>query len=228
MVLTLSRADMLEDVLHARRSIRGFRPDPVPQAVLERVFTLAQQAPSNCNVQPWVVHVASGAAADRIRTALFSVASADRPPAPDFPLTAGYPGHYRERQVGAAKALFAATGVARDDLEARRASYLRNFSFFDAPHAAFILMPSWAGYREASDCGMYAQSLMLALTAHGLASCAQGALSHYADVVKRELGVDSTLRLLFGLAFGYEDDSHPANAARTDRAALANALTFHR
>ncbi|WP_454885171.1 nitroreductase family protein [Sphingomonas oryzagri] len=174
-----------------------------------------------------MVHIVSGEAADRMRGVLVDAALAGGATTPDFPLTGGYPGVYRERQIGAAKALFAATGVAREDVAARHESYLRNFRFFDAPHAAFILLPRWAGYREAADCGMYAQSLMLALTAHGLASCAQGALSHYADVVKRELGVPGDMRVLFGIAFGSEDADHHANTARTTREPIATAIARH-
>lgn len=221
------RLDTLDELLRDRRSIRGFRPDPVPVAVLERVFGMASQAPSNCNVQPWVVHVVSGGSAERVRGSLHARAASDAEPTPDFPLTGAYPGAYRERQVDAAKALFAATGVAREDIAARRDSFLRNFRFFDAPHAAFIFMPRWAGIREAADCGMYAQSLMLALTAHGLASCPQGALSHHAEVVREALGIDREMLLLFGLAFGYEDGDHPANRTRTDRAPLDQTTVFH-
>jgi hypothetical protein len=82
-------------------------------------------------------------------------------PSPDFPITVAYPEQYRTRQIAAAKALFAATGVKRGDLEARKRSLLRNFEFFDAPHAAFVFMPEWAGWREAVDCGLYLQSLLL-------------------------------------------------------------------
>lgn len=219
--------ETLDHLLTERRSVRGFRPDPVPADMLRRVFTMAQQAPSNCNVQPWVVHVVSGDAAKRVSDRLVERAASGAPPRPDLPLTGAYPGEYRTRQIGAAKALFAATGVAREDVDARFTSFIRNFRFFDAPHAAFLFMPRWAGIREAADCGIYAQSLMLALTAHGLASCAQGSLSHYADVVHEELGVDDDMLLLFGLAFGFEDESHPANSARTDRVPLESSIRFH-
>src|SRR5690348_8450809 len=135
---SVDRGLAFSGLLHDRRSVRGFRPEPIDGDLIHRVFTLAQQAPSNCNIQPWVVHVVSGSAAERMREALHATARADRAPKPDFPITPGYPGVYRERQVGAAKALFAATGVARHDLAARRESHLRNFRFFDAPHAAFV------------------------------------------------------------------------------------------
>jgi nitroreductase len=219
--------ETLDMLMRERRSVRGFDKNPVAPDVLRSIFATAQQAPSNCNVQPWVVHVVSGYAAERMRTALYDRARSGAAPAPDFPLTGGYPGEYRTRQIGAAKALFAATGVAREDVAARTDSFLRNFRFFDAPHVAFIFVPGWAGMREAADCGMYAQSLMLALTAQGLGSCAQGALSHYADVVREQLSVPDDMLLLFGLAFGHEDAAHPANTARTERATLDQAIVFH-
>lgn len=218
---------VFDRLLRTRRSVRGFDPTPIPPAELHRLFAMAQQAPSNCNAQPWVVHVVSGPAARRMRAALLEATEEGAPLTPDFPLTGSYPGVYRDRQIGAAKALFAATGVARDDLEARRRSYLRNFAFFDAPHAAFLFLPDWAGFREAADCGMYAQSLMLALTACGYASCAQGALSHHAALVRELLGVADDMRLLFGIAFGREDEAHPANQARTTRLPVDEAIVFH-
>lgn len=224
--MSAASVEALDALLRARRSVRGFKPGQIPDAELRRIFAMAQLAPSNCNVQPWVVHVVSGAARDRLSAALAIAARAGER-SPDFPLTGGYPGEYRTRQIDAAKALFTATGVARDDAAAREASFMRNFAFFDAPHAAFIFMPDWAGIREATDCGMYAQSLMLALTAHGYASCAQGALGWHAPVVKRELGVADDMRLLFGISFGPPDEAHPANAARTSRAEVDAAVVFH-
>ncbi|MBB3860926.1 nitroreductase [Novosphingobium hassiacum] len=214
-------------MLKERRSVRGFRPNPVPEETLRTIFSMAQLAPSNCNVQPWLVHVVSGNAAQRLGDQLVERARAGAAPTPDVPLTMAYEGEYRSRQIDAAKALFAATGVARDDTDARFASFLRNYRFFDAPHAAFLFMPGWCGMREAADCGLYAQSLMLAMTAHGVASCAQGALSHYADIVHDQLGVDVNMKLLFGIAFGYEDTTHPANSARTSRLPVESTTHFH-
>ena len=56
----------LDDVLRARRSVRAFRPDPVPRGLLEEILTLAARAPSGTNIQPWKVHVVTGQARARL------------------------------------------------------------------------------------------------------------------------------------------------------------------
>ena len=50
--------------------MRAYKPEPVPADLLDQVFTAALRAPSNCNTQPWQVHVASGAAIEKLRESL--------------------------------------------------------------------------------------------------------------------------------------------------------------
>ncbi len=215
------------DAIRARRSVRGFLPRPVPPETLRAVFELAQWAPSNCNTQPWQVHVASGAACEQLRERISQAALDPAQAAPDFPYDSKYSGIYRERQVDAAVRLYGAMDIARDDKAGRAASFQRNYAFFGAPHVAFLFMPEPFGLREAADCGMYAQTLMLALAAHGLASCPQTALSYHAPLVRELLGVPSAHKLLFGISFGYEDPDVPANRCRTQRAPLEDSVRFH-
>ncbi|CAN5357203.1 nitroreductase [soil metagenome] len=223
----MTEAQLVENTIRRRRSIRGFLPRPVDAETLRQIFAVAQRAPSSCNIQPWTVHVVSGATADRVRAALENAASKQMPVSPDITLTGPYEGVHRERQIDSAKQLFRAQGIERHDTDGRFQSYLRNFRFFDAPHAAFIFLQKDLGMREAADCGMYAQTLMLALAARGIASCPQGALSHYAGELRSVLDIPDSHRLLMGIAFGYEDPDHAANAARVDRASVDEAVLFH-
>lgn len=216
------------DAIRSRRSVRGFLPREVPQDTLRAIFTLAQCAPSNCNTQPWVVHVVSGAACDALRLSLSQAALDTAAHAPDYPYDGRYNDAYRERQHDAAAQLHRAMNIARDDKSGRARSFLRNFSFFGAPHAAFVFLPEPFGLREAADCGMYAQTLMLAMAAHDVASCPQTSLSFHPHIVRKALGVSASQRLLFGLSFGYEDPEVKANACRVDRADLGLAVNFHR
>lgn len=45
------------DVLRGRRSIRNFRPDPVPDSLLAVLFEAVRWAPSGGNIQPWEIVV---------------------------------------------------------------------------------------------------------------------------------------------------------------------------
>jgi nitroreductase len=119
-------------------------------------------------------------------------------------------------------------GVERRDLAGRKMAYVRNHACFDAPHVVFVFMHESFAEREAADIGMWAQTLMLALTAQGLASCAMGALSLYPDIVRSHLSVPASQKLLFGVAFGYEDVAVKANSARVGRAAVDDSVRFHR
>lgn len=221
--------DCFERIAWARRSVRGFRPDPVPHETIARIFRIAGASPSNCNTQPWRVHVVSGGVADAMRAALVAAATADPAGDPEIPLFHRYEGVWRDRQIDAARRLFAARGISRDDHAGRHRSLMANFHFFEAPHAAFLFMPAWGGMREAADCGMYAQTLLLALTAAGLGSIPQAALSFHPGTVRRVLGLAEAddHRLLMGIAFGYEDHAHPTHDVRPERAPLSDLVHFH-
>ena len=40
-----------DEVIEQRKSVRGFLPQAIPKELLHKIFALAQQAPSNCNIQ---------------------------------------------------------------------------------------------------------------------------------------------------------------------------------
>lgn len=220
------QAMIFDQVVASRRSLRAFLPQAVDKQTLEHVFSVALRAPSNCNTQPWLVHVASGETLEKLRTEMSSRFMAGEITM-DFPYDGVYEGVYKQRQHVSAQALYNAVNVTREDKAGRHQQFMRNFIFFDAPHVAFLFLPEPFSVREAADLGMYAQTLMLAMTAHGLGSCPQTALSFQVDFVRETLGIDAGNKLLFGISFGYPDPDAPANTCTTDRAALADVVTFH-
>ena len=217
---------VLSEILDRRRSLRAFVDRPVSPELLESVFAAAMKAPSNCNTQPWLVHVVSGERIEVLRAEMPKRFMAGEMSV-DFPYDGVYEGVYKERQYGAANALYAAMDIARGEKDKRQAAFMRNFSFFDAPHVAFLFLPEPFGLREACDLGMFAQTLMLALTAEGIGSCPQTALSFQADYVRDYLGVSASNKLVCGISFGYAETDAAVNTCTTDRAALADAVTFH-
>ena len=213
------------DVVSRRRSMRDFKTDPVPREIIESVFGTAQRAPSNCNTQPWFVHVVTGEKLERLREALPAKFAAGEI-ALDFPYDGQYEGVYKERQYASAAALYDSLGIARDQKAERNAWFMRNFSFFDAPAVAFFTLPTGFGLREACDLGMFAQTVMLGLTAHGLGSCPQTALAFLANVIRPALSLGDHEQLMFGMSFGYPTDT-AVNEVTTERASLGDVVTFH-
>lgn len=218
---------IFDQLARSRRSIRGFLPTPVEAEVLEQVFVTAAFAPSNCNTQPWYSYVVSGEMRDKL-SHIFMETIGQGNYSLDFPYDAKYDGIYRQRQLDVGLLLYKALGVTREDKEGKRQAFLRNLEFFDAPHVVFIFMQEWCGIREACDVGMYAQNLMLTMRSHGIASCPQTILGYDADSVRRELGIDAEMKLLFGISFGYEDQSLPENQIVPDRATLDEHVKFYR
>jgi nitroreductase len=219
------QAEAFLNIVANRRSMRAFKPDPVPRAVIEAVMGGAQQAPSNCNTQPWFVHVVTGDTLEQLRATLPTQFAAGEM-ALDFPYDGQYDGVYKERQYASATALYDALGISRDEKAARNNWFMRNFTFFDAPAVAFFTLPSQFGLREACDLGMYAQTVMLGLVAHGLGSCPQTSLGFMANVIRPALGLGDHEKLMFGLSFGYPTET-PVNQVQTERAALHDVVTFH-
>jgi nitroreductase len=225
----MSQPKPFHDVVRERRSVRGFLPAPAPDALIRSVAEEARHAPSNSNIQPWDVHIVSGGTRDAVSHAMLS-AEAERERTPDFPW--GYDelsGVYSERQVAQAATYYRMLGVARDAREDRQSAVLRNLEFFGAPHACLLFMPNlYGGVRVAADVGMYAQTFLLSLTAHGLSGVPQTMLGFYADPIRKVLGVPSELKLLFGISFGYADPKSPATWHRMEKAPLEETVTFHR
>lgn len=216
----------LAEAIFQRRSVRGFLDKPIPQEVLQDVFELAQRAPSNCNVQPWKVYVATGQLCNKLRQEMVRMVKEGVPPNSDYDYRGDFVGEYRTRQVDCAVALYTEMGIGRTDREGRQRALLRNFEFFDAPCIAFLGMDPTFGATVALDVGMYAQNLMLALVAYGLHSCPMGSMRNYPDLIRKEFDIQDGTKILFGMAIGYEDTGVPANRTRIGREDIGANVVF--
>lgn len=208
--------------------MRSFLPEPVPDDIIASVLQDAQCSPSNCNTQPWQVHIVSGRSRDAVSQAMLEANAADRF-SPDFSFSAAdVHGIYGERLRQQGAAYYQALGIPREALAERKIASLRNLSFFDAPHAAFLFMPVFGdGVRVAGDIGMYGQTFLLSLAAHGLGGVPQTLLGMYAGTIRQVLGIDPSLKLLFGISFGYPDWTAAANAYRIDKLPIEESVVFH-
>ena len=212
----------LEQAINERRSIRMFLPDkPVPRELVDRALELAIRAPSNSNVQPWHLRRVLGAARDRLVAALLDEASSKPPVVPELPELFA---HLR-RELGAK--VYGSMGITRDDSEGRRIAVLRNWEFFRAPLAGIVCMHRDLHYVDSLGVGMFLQTFLLALTAHGLGTCVQVSIAGYPEIVREQLSISDEYAILCGLAIGYPDPTFPANTLRTDRNPIEHNVVFH-
>ncbi len=211
--------DALAALLAERYSCRGFLPQLVPRATIEKILQIAQRTASWCNSQPWQLVITSGAATERFRAALTDYAQKHEP-TPDYPFPAQYRGVYLERRRECGFQLYAAVGVQRGDREAGARQTLQNFRLFGAPHAAIVTTDEALGIYGAIDCGAYVNNFMLAAKSLGVASIAQAALARHPQFTREYFGLPEDRRIVCGISFGFEDPQHPANQFRTSRATL--------
>lgn len=211
----------LEEAIEERRSTRMFlRDKPVPPDLVSRAVALAMRAPSNSNIQPWHLVLASGPARDRLVEALLEVAAVESPRVPVLPDSFA---HMR-RDLGAL--VYGSMGISRHDSEGRRIAVLRNWEFFRAPLAGIVCMHRDLDYVDALGVGTFVQTLLLALTARGLGTCVQVSIAGYPEVVRDQLNIGEEMRILCGLAIGYPDPAFPGNAIRVPRKPVEANVVF--
>ena len=221
-------APTFDEVVLGRRSIRGYKRQPVPRAVLREVIEMAMRAPSSLNTQPWNFYVVAGAVLDRIRAGNTQRNLAGVPDSREFRSHGAYGGAHRERQIGVAKQLFAAMGIAREDQQKRQDWVLRGFRQFDAPVSVVVTYDRsiHGGDIGPFDCGAVANALVNAAWSRGLGSVINSQGIMQSPVVREQAGIPEDQVIMICIAMGYPDDTFPANAVVSTRKSVDEAAVF--
>lgn len=217
-----------DDVVMGRRSIRGYQQKPVPKRLIEEILELAMRAPSSMNTQPWNFTVLTGAQLDKIRAGNTERNLAGVPHSREFRIGKAFEGQHRERQVGVAKQLFAAMGIAREDAEARQDWVLRGFRQFDAPVCVIITYDRELADSDdtAFDCGAVTTALVNAAWSRGLGAVINSQGIMQSPVVREHAGIAEDQVIMKAVAIGWPDDTFPANAVVSERKSVADAARF--
>jgi len=212
--------------LASRRSTRDFLSTQVPPEIIEQILKDGLTAPSWSNTRPFKVAVASGDIRDRISTEFLSrwsvlskimrkgimnklriVYSRYGLPTSNRLIVKPYPSELKPRAERVGREMYEILGVARGDRTARDQQWAKNYSFFGAPVELFVYVHKSLHIYAASDAGLMMQNLMLSAHAHGLGTCAQGAVAIWDDVVRKEFNVPKGYRLLCGISLGYPSET---------------------
>ncbi len=217
-----------DEVVLGRRSIRGYKPDPVPESLIKEVLALAMRSPSSMNTQPWNFTVVTGEVLDRIRKGNTERNLAGIPHSREFRIGSPFAGQHRDRQVSVAKQLFAAMDIAREDAEKRQDWVLRGFRQFDAPVCIIITYDAVLSDSDdtAFDCGAVTTALVNAAWSRGLGAVINSQGIMQSPVVREHANIADDQIIMKAVALGWPDDSFPANAVVSERKTVDEAATF--
>ena len=194
---------------------------------VERILRAAASAPSVHNTQPWQVAVLTGTSKQHLADALVSAFENGEKSTPDY---AYYPTDwqppYIDRRRRCGLQLYQSLNIERGDKAAQKAQWAANYRAFDAPVMLLFFLDKAMQTGSYLDLGLFLQSLMLAATEQGLATCPQAALAEYPEIVKTKLGYPADSQLVCGLALGYEAVDAPVNQYRTERIAVDEFTRF--
>jgi nitroreductase len=129
------------DVIHKRRAIREFKPDPVPNGLLRELVEAASWAPSAMNVQAWKFVIVTN------RALLDQMSERSKRWLLD-----------NERALSGHESMRASLQDPRNQI------------FHNAP-ALLVIVTDSQGKWSAENCALAAENAMLAATAKGLGTC---------------------------------------------------------
>jgi len=209
--------------IDSRRSIRAFKPDPVPREIIEKIVNLVIKAPSAINLQPWEFVVVMGEEKERLSRKLIK--------------------SYREKQIscspGNVKPLadtFSKRGLASVELMtpslAKMGQEFNQFinegscNFYGAPTAIILSLDNAFSKARLVDVGIAVGYFVLIAQGFGLGTCTIGLINAYEDEIKEVLSIPENKDVVIGIALGYPDLDSPANEFKTPRDSLDSFVSW--
>ncbi len=218
-----------EELVRSRRSVRGYKPDPVPESLIREVLEVAIGAPSSMNTQPWHFHVVTGEPLELIRSGNTERMLAGAAPQRDIPAHGSYQGVHRDRQKEIAVQLFDTMGIAWDDKERRTDWVMRGFRQFDAPVSIVVTLDrslepmATVGY---FDLGAVTYGLVLAAWDRGLGTVINGQGIMQSGVVREHANIPEDEIIMTCVALGWPDEEFSANDVKSTRSPVDQVARF--
>ncbi len=218
----MPQANEVFSAIEARHSKRSFYTNqPVNSKDLEYILTLAGNAASSKNTQPWQVAILQGKSKDSLVNLMCNKFDNNEFEEPDYlyspePL----PPIYLERARECGFGLFKIKGIGRGDREKRKASARENYTFFEAPAALIFHLDGDSEKGTFLDMGFFMQNVMLGLQSIGISSCPQTSITAYSKTIKSHLNMPQDRIIVAGLAIGYADPEAKINSYIPERLPL--------
>lgn len=204
----------LIQAIQGRRSIRAFKPDPVPKEKIEEILKWATLAPSAINLQPWEFIIICGEEKERLSRRLLKA--------------------YREKQIscspGNVKPLpksIAKRGAQTlemmnpffEEMKVDPNQFINEGScnFYGAPVAILICLDDSFPKSRLVDIGIILGYFLLVAHEYGLGTCPIGLITAYEEDIKELLNIPENKHVVIGIALGYPDEQSPINRFKSPR-----------
>lgn len=219
--VTAATTQAVEAAIVSRRSVRAYRPLPVPRELIERILNLAARAPSGTNTQPWKVTVLTGAFKDALSDKILAAYNDPAERAQHTEAYDYYPAQWvspyidRRRKIG--WDMYGLLGLTKDNKAGMQEQHAQNYRFFGAPVGLMFTIDRVMGKGSWVDYGVFLQTLMVAARAHGLDTCPQAAFNQFHRIILPHIGAGPDEELICGMALGYADNTPPVAQLKTER-----------
>ena len=205
--------DLLK-AISERKSVRSFKPDPIPKERIEEILKLTIHAPSAINLQPWEFVVVTGEKKERLGRRLIKAYKEEQiacSPGNVKPLPKTY-GKRGAKTLELMKPFF-------EEMRVDINQYVNEGScnFYGAPVAILLCLDDSFPKARMVDIGIALGYLILTAHEFGLATCPIGLITAYDDEIKDLLNIPENKKVVIGVALGYPDSDIPINRFKSPR-----------
>jgi nitroreductase len=223
----------LIEAIQQRRSIRSFKPDPVPGGTLEQLLLTSRWSPSGSNTQPWEFLVLGGKVLEEVKERLVKemqpgpgktpVAAHPDIPYPPMP----EPFVSRQRALGKQMQAYLSLPESYRPDAARRDPRTSAGRFFGAPNALIVYVDREISPRSFLGLGMIAQTIALAALDYGLGTCIMSMVTYWPEIYREMFHIPDSKLIAFGIAIGYPNMDDRINTFPRTRENLETFTRWH-
>jgi nitroreductase len=218
----------VNEAIISRHSVRDFKSNPVPKAMILKILETAVHAPSTVNSQPWNIYAAAGVAIERIRKAYVEKSLKGIRGSTDIFITpfSQLPKVMVDRMTEMRKVRTRLMGLDPEDPVSQRIVFANSARLFNAPVILVLTMDRVLDRWSVYDMGLLSQNIMIAAQDVGLGSIPALSLVSHPDILRPELDIPDSQIIVIGIALGYTNTASGINRYVSSRREITETVTF--
>ncbi len=208
------------EAIRRRRSIRSFKPNPVPKKILEEILEVSRWSPSGSNTQPWEFAVIGGKVMDEVNARLLEKVKIEwdterlafKKFTPDIPFPE-FPEPYRQRSIAVRNRIDSHQfPPGTPGIDEKRAAYLLyGARFYGAPNAIIVYTEKSICPKAVLDIGLVSQTIALAALGYDLGTCIMITPVAWPEIIRPILALPESKLIALAIGIGYPESEAKVN-----------------